>query len=107
MTAVTHAETTDAPRRPAGDLIDEILRVMRANLEPLKYSTLAPSRYVVYVHPNEYARIEGIIPILQEQTIRALSEELERLNRRPALHRYLEWFLGAQRRVENAATEWH
>ena len=49
---------------------------MRQNLEPLKYSTLAPSRYTVYLHPHEYARLEGIIPILQEQTVRALSEEL-------------------------------
>ena len=56
-------------RRPARDLIDAVLENMRTNLEPLKYSTLAPSRYVVYLHPEEYARIEGIVPVLQEQTL--------------------------------------
>jgi hypothetical protein len=55
-------------RRPARDLIAAVLDNMRRNLEPLKYSTLAPSRYLIYVHPTEYARLEGIVPILQEQS---------------------------------------
>ena len=71
-------------RRPARDIIDAVVDNMRQNLEQLKYSTLAPSRYVVYLHPNEYSRLDGIIPILQEQTTRALAEELARLNRRAA-----------------------
>jgi hypothetical protein len=98
----------EAPRRPARDLIDAVLENMREYLEPLKYSTLAPSRYVVYLHASEYARLEGIVPILQEQTVRALSEELEMLNRRPALHRYADRLL--RRRpslVQNAGNEWH
>ena len=78
---------SDARRRPARDLIEAVLENMRKNLEPLKYSTLAPSRYLVYLHPDEYARLEGIVPILQEQTVRALLEELESLNRRSAVQR--------------------
>ena len=61
------------PRRPARDIIDAVVENMRKNLEPLRYSTLAPSRYTVYLHPDEYARLEGIVPILREQTMRALS----------------------------------
>ena len=38
---------------------------MRKNLEPLKYSTLAASRYTVYLHPSEYTRLEGIVPALE------------------------------------------
>src|SRR5688572_8491066 len=53
-------------RRPARDLIDAVLENMHTNLEPLKYSTLAPSRYVVYLHPEEYSRVEGIVQVLQE-----------------------------------------
>ena len=80
---------------------------MRKNLEPLKYSTLAPSRYLVYLHPDEYARLEGIVPILQEQTVRALAEELETLNRRSAVKRYAERLLGNRNpRVQNAGGEW-
>ncbi len=77
-------------RRPARDLIDAVIASMRNNLEPLKYSTLAPSRYVVYLHADEFARIEGIVPVLQEQTVRALAEELEKLNRRPGYRKYFD-----------------
>ncbi len=93
-------------RRPAADLIEAVLENMRTNLEPLKYSILAPSRYVVYLHPDEFARVEPIIPILQAQTIRALGEELEKLNRRPVHLRYFERFVPAATPVENAARDW-
>ena len=63
---------------------------MRKNLEPLKYSTLAPSRFTVYLHPTEFARLEGIIPILEGQTVRALADELQHLNRRSPIKRWLE-----------------
>src|SRR6476660_450152 len=76
---------THTSRRPARDLIDAVVHNMQKNLEQLKYSTLAPSRYIVYLHPSEYARLEGIIPILQEQTVRALADELLRLNRRSSM----------------------
>src|SRR5215210_735827 len=96
-----------APRRPARDLIEAVLENMRKNLEPLKYSTLAPSRYLVYLHPDEHARVEGIIPILREQTLRALAEELATLNRRSAVKRYAERLLGKSTPgVQNAGAEW-
>jgi pSer/pThr/pTyr-binding forkhead associated (FHA) protein len=81
---------------------------MRQNLEPLKYSTLAPSRYLVYVHASEYARLEGILGIVQQQTIRALNEELDALNTASRLRRYAGRVFGkATATVENAAPEWH
>ena len=94
-------------RRPARDIIDAVVDNMRQNLEPLKYSTLAPSRYIVYLHPNEYARLDGIIPILQEQTTRALAEELARLNRRVAsapLGRAVA--RGSEPEISNAGPDW-
>lgn len=104
-----------APRRPARDIIEAVVDNMRKNLELLKYSTLAPSRYIVYLHASEFARLEGIIPILQEQTARALTDELHKLNRR---HPLLKWALrlssGQADRwprasgveVRNAAADW-
>jgi FHA domain len=94
-----------APKRPARDIIEAVLENMRTNLEPLKYSTLAPSRFVVYLHPEEYARIEGIVPVLQQQTVRALDEELRKLNSPPVYRRYLG-LTGPLPPVENAAREW-
>lgn len=105
----TPPEASPAPaRRPARDLIELVLEHMRRNLEPLKYSTLAPSRYVIYLHAAEYARLEGILGIIQQQTIRALNEELNTLNEGKGLQRYTRrvWKRPLAT-VENAAPEWH
>ena len=100
--------TETPPHRPARDLIEAVLENMRRNLEPLKYSTLVPSRYVIYLHPREFGRLEGIVPILKEQTRRALAEELNRLNRRPAVLKYVTHLSGrASTVVENPAADWH
>jgi len=98
---------TEAPRRPARDIIDAVVANMRKNLEPLKYSTLAPSRYTVYLHATEFARLEGIIPILREQTMRALSDELESLNRRSPVRRWVgRWRRASATEIRNAAADW-
>ena len=93
------------PRRHARDIIDAVVANMRQNLERLKYSTLAPSRYTVYLHPTEFARLETIIPVLQEQTIRALDEELRRLNAAGSSARWMRVERAPE--VRNAAADWH
>jgi hypothetical protein len=105
---VTEPQPKPGPHRPARDLIAAVLANMRQNLEPLRYSTLVPSRYVIYLHPREFARLEGILPILREQTERALGEELERLNRQPVLFGYVRRFgVRPRPRVENPSAAWH
>jgi hypothetical protein len=97
-----------APRRHARDIIDAVVANMRQNLERLKYSTLAPSRYTVYLHPTEFERLEPIIPVLQEQTVRALDEELQRLNAASPTSRWIGRAVRErQPEVRNAATDWH
>lgn len=100
------SQSATSPRRPARDLIDAVLENMRNNLEPLKYSTLAPNRFVVYLHPEEFARVESIIPVLQEQTARALEDELRTLNNPPVYRRYIDRLTGGAMPVENAGREW-
>lgn len=107
MTPDTDVRPASAPRRAARDIIDAVLENLRNNLEPLKYTVLAPSRFLVYLHPAEHARVEGIIPILEKETIRALTEELATLNRRPAWRRHVDRFLGVAPEVQNAAVAWH
>lgn len=106
MASHSESSPTTPPRRPARDVIDAILENMRANLEPLKYSTLAPSRYVVYLHPEEFARLDGIVPVLKAQTARALAEELAKLNRTPVYRRYLGRFGTVPPPVESAGRDW-
>jgi hypothetical protein len=100
-------QPTDQARRPARDLIDAVVDNMRRNLEPLKYTTLAPSRYLVYVHPTEYNRLEGILPILREQAVRALAETLETLNRTSALQQYAGRILRRHAARVERAGDWH
>ncbi len=81
---------------------------MRNYREPLKYSVVAPSRYTVYVHPDEIARLNGILPLLREQAERALSEEVARLNRRSAVRTWLDRLFPRHRpATESASGSWH
>jgi hypothetical protein len=97
-------------RRAASDLIDAIVENMRSSLEPLKYTTLAASRYTVYLSSAEFARLEGILPRLEAEARRALDEELATLNAPSRLGRHLPWLKRTSRervRFENADTQWH
>ena len=97
----------DTPRRFARDLIVAVLDNMRRYQEPLMYSVIAPSRYVIYLHPSEYARLEGILPLLREQTVRGLADEVDKLNRRSKVKRYAEHLLGRTTLpVESATGDW-
>ncbi len=79
---------------------------MRRNLEPLKYSTLAPSRYVIYLHPAEFSRLEEILPVLRVETARALDEELQKQNAGTLTRRVLERVTGPAPPVQNPAGNW-
>jgi len=95
-------------RRPAADIIEAVVDNMRRNLETLKYTTVAPSRYTVYLSPAEHSRLEGILPRLRAETLRALSEEIARLNRASAVRRRVNRLLGRNRpALQNADTHWH
>jgi hypothetical protein len=101
-------EAAERNRRPARDLIVAVLENMRRNLEPLRYSTIAPSKFSVYLHPVEYNRLEGLIPVLQEQTVRALAEELDMLNRPSLVRKYAGRILGQPDvPVQSGAGDWH
>jgi hypothetical protein len=97
----------DTPRRFARDLIVAVLENMRRYQEPLMYSVIAPSRYLIYLHPSEYARLEGILPLLRDQTIRGLADEVDKLNRRSKVQRYADRVLRRTHLpVESATGEW-
>jgi hypothetical protein len=65
----------------ARDIILEIVRNMREGLEPLRYSTLPPSVYHVYLHPDDLDRLRGIVPRIVDEARQALDAELQSLNR--------------------------
>jgi FHA domain len=70
-----------AVRAPSGRRIWKAIRdELMLNLYPLPYSTLAPSVYHVYLHPEDFQSIEPVAPRLVDQVHRALSDEVERIN---------------------------
>jgi pSer/pThr/pTyr-binding forkhead associated (FHA) protein len=80
------------------EIILEIVRAMRGNLEPLLFSTVAPTRFFVYLHPADHQRLEGIFPLLLDQARRALDEEVRRWNEKAKPSRLpLKWLAGDDR----------
>jgi hypothetical protein len=51
-----------------------VLANLQESLVPLVYTTVAPSFYLVYLHPEDFAAIESIIPLLRKEIARALAE---------------------------------
>jgi pSer/pThr/pTyr-binding forkhead associated (FHA) protein len=78
------------------EVILEIVRAMRSNLEPLLFTTVAPSRFYVYLHPADHQRLEGIIPAITEQARRALDAEVARWNERAKPSRIPRKWLGGE-----------
>ncbi len=72
----------------ARDIIGEIVRNMREGLEPLHYSTLSPTIFDVYLHPDDLDRLRGILPRILDEARRALDAELEKLNRASIAERF-------------------
>ena len=72
-------------------VILEIVRAMRENLEPLVFSTIAPTRFYVYLHPEDHKRLEGIFPLVVEQARRALDDEVKRTNDKSAAEKLRTW----------------
>jgi hypothetical protein len=89
-------------------VILEIARAMRENLEPLVFSTIAPTRFYVYLHPDDYKRLEGIFPLVVEQARRALDEEVKRANDRSAADKLRQWLSkdAAQPPIESPREGW-
>jgi len=63
------------------DIIQELVRNLREGLEPLQYSILPPTVYRVYLHPDDLARLRGILPRITDEARRALDSELAALNK--------------------------
>ncbi|HEY3162358.1 MAG TPA: FHA domain-containing protein [Vicinamibacterales bacterium] len=64
-----------------------VLANMRESIVPMLYSTIAPSAYVVYLHPDDYALIEDVVPLITTEINRALDEAIAAMNDRPSWRR--------------------
>jgi hypothetical protein len=68
-------------KAPSGRRIWKAIREeLMLNLYPLPFSTLAPTIYHVYLHPEDFAAIEGIAPRIVSEIQRALTDEVAKIN---------------------------
>jgi len=63
------------------DIIAQVVENMRSQGEELRYSTIVPAAYDVYLHPADFQRLESLAGVIADQARRALDEELDKINR--------------------------
>jgi hypothetical protein len=68
-------------RAPSGRKIWKAVRdELMLNLYPLPFSTIAPTVYHVYLHPDDFESIEGLSGRIVGQVQQALTAEVEKIN---------------------------
>jgi hypothetical protein len=72
------AQTAKAPTGLS--IWNAVREELRLNLYPLPYTTLPPTIFHVYLHPDDFGRIEGIVPRLVAELQQALGDEVRKIN---------------------------
>lgn len=68
-------------RITARDIIEAILRNLEESVEPLLYTAQVPSIYQVYLHSDDYKRLQGFFPKIINETEAALDDKLRQMNK--------------------------
>jgi len=64
-------------------IIDQLVRNMELGQFEMGYSILLPCIFSLYLHPDDYTRLAGVLDLIKEDAKRALAARLEQLNARP------------------------
>jgi hypothetical protein len=73
------------PRVTGEDILAEIVRNMEAGLFRIRYTTLVPGVFRIYLHPDDYEPIRGAVPFLVAEVRRVLGERLAQWNAKPGI----------------------
>jgi hypothetical protein len=66
-------------------IINELIRNMELGQFEMGYSVLLPCVFSLYLHPDDYARLEGVFDLIVEDAKRALCARVAQLNKRPSI----------------------
>jgi FHA domain len=66
-------------------IIDELIRNMELGQFEMGYSVLLPCVFSLYLHPEDYARLEGVFDLIIEDAKRVLCKRVAQLNSRPSI----------------------
>ena len=64
-------------------IIDQLLRNVEMGQFEMAYSVLLPCVFSLYLHPEDYTRLLGVMELIKEDARRALSARLAQLNAKP------------------------
>ena len=73
-------------------IIEELLRNMELGQFEMNYSVLLPCIFSLYLHPDDYTRLSGVLDLIIEDSKRALRARVAQLNAKPTI-----WGLGRRR----------
>ncbi len=66
-------------------IIDELIRNMELGQFEMGYSVLLPCVFSLYLHPDDYARLEGVFDLIVDDAKRALCARVVQLNKKPSI----------------------
>src|SRR5258708_1095030 len=64
-------------------IIEQLVRNMELGQFEMGYSILLPCIFSLYLHPDDYARLAGVLDLIKEDAKRALAAKLEQVKAKP------------------------
>jgi hypothetical protein len=66
-------------------IINELIRNMELGQFEMGYSVLLPCVFSLYLHPDDYARLEGVFDLIVDDAKRSLCARVTQLNKKPSM----------------------
>lgn len=83
---MAQTDTMPPPSKLSGQaVINELIRNMELGQFEMGYSVLLPCVFSLYLHPDDYDRLEGVFDLILEDAKRALSARVAQLNSKPKI----------------------
>src|SRR5438876_9545563 len=83
MAARKDTHTLGETRLNGPAIIGELIRNMELGQFEMGYSILLPCIFSLYLHPDDYTRLAGILDLIKDDAKRSLAAKLEQLNAKP------------------------
>ena len=85
------SQSTGARPITGDDILSELLRNVEAGAFKVRYTTLVPCVFNVYLHAEDYEQIRPISSFLRDEAKKALDERLAALNRTRSMPSITKW----------------
>jgi hypothetical protein len=85
------SQTSGARPITGDEIISELIRNVEAGAFKVRYTTLVPCIFNVYLHPDDFDQVRPIAGFVREEARQALSEHLARLNKATGLPSVTKW----------------